>query len=141
MELDDILGVAKLTGMVLGFSGLIALPFTYVFSGVLHGREMRKSARRIAPYAGLVPDQMSPNSSYVLAETVFPKMQRGYKGGVVIVPVEIPDKSLLKTELEAYYRHPAGVGSEEALKFFFSQPAVANYLKQPKTLLERLIFA
>lgn len=119
-------GIAALAAIVLGTTG-------YVITSRMEGR---RAVKQIAPYLppGILPQNLNMCQADYLAQQVMPIK------GKVSVPVSLPNDQPLSQELTAYFRHPAGVGSKEALHYFFSQPAVLRYLMQPKSLTERLSF-
>ena len=140
MAIDDVLrGIGStLTAFALplGVAAAASIIGSYLIGGVWVERgQMRKSVKMIAPYMGVAPEQISPTRASELAEKVLPH------NNVVSVPVNIPKGEPLGPELQAYYRHPNGVGSDEALSDFFKQQNVVSYLQRPRTLSERLIFA
>lgn len=123
-------------GEGLGAILVVSAAFSVVITGPVSGFFGRRGvAKGLAGYVGVAPRQINIDNAGWVHRQVFPY------NGVVYVPVSISDENPLKKELTAYYRHPAGVGSEMALHDFFADPKVVNYLTQPESRLERMLHA
>lgn len=135
MPIEDVLKAMTSTivgGVALSFVGSIAL--SVFLSGPVSGFFGRRGvATELAGYVGVAPKQINLQYAGWVKSMVLPR------GGYVCVPVSISDKNQLKNALTAYYRHPEGVGSEEALHDFFTTPEVAGYLTQPVSRLDRMM--